>query len=74
MINPSRLPKNLSSSAWYYEDKAGITVIQWNDINGTQLRVATETRITWGKLLKSLARCRPQALAAVRGELKGEKE
>ena len=53
LVRPSRNPQKISPTVWYYETRRGIEVY-CDDVR----RIST-ARIPWGRILKSLARCRP---------------
>ena len=55
IVRPSRNPQKISPTVWYYETRRGIEVYT-DDVR----RVST-ARIPWGRILKSLARCRQNA-------------
>jgi hypothetical protein len=52
---PSRRPKKINGTAWWYENLRGIEVVQEYS-NGVQIRTIT-TRIPWTGLLKAAKRC-----------------
>ena len=57
VTEPSRSPQHVHKDIWYYEDRRGIHVVVSGEyFNGKTISF----RIPWGRLRKSLARCKPK--------------
>lgn len=54
--SPSRKPKAITKTSWWYEDRRGIDVIHQIHASGAYVRTDS-MRIYWAKLIAAAKRC-----------------